>query len=91
MRACVRAPLASASVRQCMRFEIEGEEGQVLAAGRDLNQLKALLAPKLKAGMLTSPNRYNRDGIKHWDFGDLPERVEVDRGLAWIADRLAIA
>jgi ATP-dependent helicase HrpA len=64
----------------CMRFEIEGEEGQVLAAGRDLNQLKALLAPKLKAGMLTSPNRYNRDGIKHWDFGDLPERVEVDRG-----------
>lgn len=62
------------------RFEVEGEGGAVLAAGRDLNQLKALLAPKLKAGMLTSPNRYNRDGIKQWDFGDLPERVEIDRG-----------
>ena len=63
-----------------MRFEVEGEGDAVLAAGRDLNQLKALLAPKLKAGMLTSPNRYNRDGIKQWDFGDLPERVEIDRG-----------
>ncbi len=63
-----------------MRFEVEGEDAAVLAAGRDLNQLKALLAPKLKAGMLTSPNRYNRDGIKQWDFGDLPERVEIDRG-----------
>jgi ATP-dependent helicase HrpA len=63
-----------------MRFEVEGDGDAVLAAGRDLNQLKALLAPKLKAGMLTSPNRYNRDGIKQWDFGDLPERVEIDRG-----------
>ncbi|MFO0831969.1 MAG: ATP-dependent RNA helicase HrpA [Phycisphaerales bacterium] len=62
-----------------LRMEVVGEEDRVLAAGRDLGQLRAVLAPKIKAGLLTSPNRFTRDGVKHWDFGDLPERLEVER------------
>lgn len=62
-----------------MRVEVVDEDGKVIEAGRDVNLLKSMLAPKLRSGMLTSPNRFTREGIKHWDFGDLPERVELDR------------
>jgi ATP-dependent helicase HrpA len=62
-----------------LRLVVVGDDGSILAAGRDLGQLKSLLAPKIKAGMLTSPSRFTREGIKHWDFGDLPERVEIER------------
>ncbi|MFO0857945.1 MAG: ATP-dependent RNA helicase HrpA [Phycisphaerales bacterium] len=62
-----------------MRIEVVDAEGKTIESGRDVNQLKSLLAPKLRSGMLTSPNRFTREGIKHWDFGDLPERVELDR------------
>jgi ATP-dependent helicase HrpA len=64
-----------------MRIEVvDAHDGRVLGAGRDIHQLKAMLAPQIKHGMLTSPNRFNRDAITQWDFGDLPERVELDRG-----------
>ena len=63
-----------------MRIEILDEHDAVLAAGRDLNALKALLAPRLRSGLLTSPSRFTREGITQWDFGDLPERVELERG-----------
>lgn len=62
-----------------MRIEVVDSEGKTIAAGRDVNQLKALLAPKIRQGMLTSPHRFTRSGIKHWDFGDLPERVELEQ------------
>ncbi len=62
-----------------MRIEVVDSEGRTIAAGRDVNQLKALLAPKIRQGMLTSPHRFTRGGIKHWDFGDLPERVEMEQ------------
>jgi ATP-dependent helicase HrpA len=76
-----RDALAAAPLQawMSMRFEVVGEDDALLASGRDLNQLKAILAPKLRSGLLTSPHRFSRDGLKQWDFGDLPERVDVDR------------
>ncbi len=76
-----REPLSAVPLPLWMqlRIEVVGEDEQVLAVGRDLGQLKSLLAPKIKAGLLTSPNRFTRDGIKQWDFGDLPERLEIER------------
>jgi ATP-dependent RNA helicase HrpA len=69
-----------------MRFEVIGEDGRVMAAGRDLSAIKAQLRQELKSGLLSSEKTYTREGIKHWDFGDLPERVEMDRfGVAFAA------
>jgi ATP-dependent helicase HrpA len=69
-----------------MRFEVIGADGQVMAAGRDLSAIKAQLRQELKSGLLASEKGFTREGIKHWDFGDLPERVEIDRfGVAFAA------
>jgi ATP-dependent helicase HrpA len=71
-----------------MRFEVvehDAKGERVLAAGRDLGQLRALLAPKIRKGLLTSPGRFTREKILSWDFGDLPERVELERGGVLVA------
>jgi ATP-dependent helicase HrpA len=69
-----------------MRFEVIGSDGKVIAAGRDLSEIKALLRQELKSGLLAGEKAYTREGIKEWDFGDLPERVEIDRfGVAFAA------
>jgi ATP-dependent helicase HrpA len=69
-----------------MRFEVIGADGKIMAAGRDLSAIKAQLRQELKSGLLASEKTLTRDGIKHWDFGDLPERVEIDRfGVAFAA------
>jgi ATP-dependent helicase HrpA len=69
-----------------MRFEVIGADGKIMAAGRDLSAIKAQLRQELKSGLLASEKTFTREGIKHWDFGDLPERVEIDRfGVAFAA------
>jgi len=69
-----------------MRFEVIGSDGKVVAAGRDLSEIKAQLRTELKTGLLASEKTYTREGIREWSFGDLPERVEIDRfGVAFAA------
>ncbi len=69
-----------------MRFEVIGSDGKVAAAGRDLSELKAQFRQELRSGLLSSEKTYTREGIRQWDFGDLPERVEIDRyGVAFAA------
>jgi len=69
-----------------MRFEVLGDDGKVVASGRDLGAIKAALSAQLKGGLLKSDARFTRENIKHWDFGDLPERVEIDKfGVAFAA------
>ncbi len=69
-----------------MRFEVIGSDGKVAAAGRDLTELKAQFRQELKSGLLAGEKAFTREGIRHWDFGDLPERVEIDRfGVAFAA------
>jgi len=70
-----------------MRIVVVGEDGKELATGRELASVRSVLAPMIRA---TNPGgevpmggeaakKWNRDGIKKWDFGPLPERVELDR------------
>jgi ATP-dependent helicase HrpA len=69
-----------------MRFEVIGADDRIMTAGRDLAAIKAQLRQELKSGLLASEKTYAREGIKQWDFGDLPERVEIDRfGVAFAA------
>jgi ATP-dependent helicase HrpA len=64
-----------------MHFQIVDDRGKELAQGRDLAELKQRLATKARAsfGKLAKSN-LDREGVKSWDFGELPERMEIERG-----------
>ena len=76
-----RETLASIQVPEWMRmrFEVFGDNNKSIAVGRDLSEIKQALAPQLKGGLLKADKRFHRDDVKTWDFGDLPERIEIDR------------
>jgi ATP-dependent helicase HrpA len=64
-----------------MNVRVLDAAGAVIAHGRDLGKIKQALGIRdsVPEGMIRDP-RYERDGIRRWDFGELPERVEVRRG-----------
>ncbi|MDX2131431.1 MAG: ATP-dependent RNA helicase HrpA [Planctomycetota bacterium] len=73
-----------------MRVEVIDADGRVLAADRDLGQIRAALASFMRAQAVGEIARgaeaFNRDGLTTWDFGDLPERVEIERyGTIFVA------
>jgi ATP-dependent helicase HrpA len=63
-----------------MNFEVVDGSGQILAQGRSLGAIRVKLAPQIRDGFARlQADRVTRDGIKKWDFGDLPERVQIRR------------
>ena len=65
-----------------MRFEVLDESGKVIAAGRDLAEIRRELGVRAQADLaklVGSP--WYRDGVTSWDFGDIPQRVEIQQ--AW--------
>jgi ATP-dependent helicase HrpA len=66
-----------------LRVEVLDDSGAVIAAGRDLAAIRAhvdaVARPRAGGGVIAGAERYHRDGLLTWDFGDLPERVEIDR------------
>ncbi len=62
-------------------FELLDEGGRQLAVGRDLEQLQARFGTRARQDFssATQPG-LERDNIENWDFGVLPESVEVVRG-----------
>ena len=63
-----------------MNFKIVDEAGKQLAMGRDLNELRRRLGIKVKTTFeqIEHP-KFNRDDVSEWDFGDLPDSVQVQR------------
>lgn len=63
-----------------MRFEVVDDRGRALAWGRDLAALQDRLAERIKARIeeISRSNRWHRDGLIAWDFGDLPAETELD-------------
>ncbi|MBI1310368.1 ATP-dependent RNA helicase HrpA [bacterium] len=64
-----------------MNVRVVDEDGETLATGRDLTQLRKTLA----AGATTSPaqiddSQWTRDGLTEWNFGDLSAQINVLRG-----------
>jgi ATP-dependent helicase HrpA len=63
------------------RFEITGKEEKVLASGRDFEVLKRnLRSQETKvetAAWDQVAARWERYGLREWNLGDLPERIEV--------------
>jgi len=65
-------------------FRVVDESGRELASGRDLAALKAQLGEAAQltfsAGAKDSASGIEREGIRTWDFGDLPPTITFSRG-----------
>jgi ATP-dependent helicase HrpA len=63
-----------------MRFRVLDEQGRVLAAGRDLEELQRRLGGTVRESFAKSAGWEPRPGrITRWDFGDLPATVLLER------------
>jgi ATP-dependent helicase HrpA len=63
-----------------LNFRIVDEAGKTLEAGRDLDEIRRKLRVEVKQTFENLPTgEWHRDNLTRWDFGDLPEQVEVKR------------
>ncbi|HYE03275.1 MAG TPA: ATP-dependent RNA helicase HrpA, partial [Phycisphaerales bacterium] len=63
-----------------LHIRVLGSQGQTLAGGRDVGAVKRAVSVRLAEALAAVPDpRWNRAGVASWDFGDLPERVVLER------------
>jgi ATP-dependent helicase HrpA len=63
-----------------MRFQVVNADGNVLAVGRDWAALQAQLRGEARAGFAALPTpEFERERVRDWDFGALPEAVSFVR------------
>jgi ATP-dependent helicase HrpA len=64
-----------------MNFRVVDEKDQEVGSGRDLPALRNQLGVKARRTFSeTASTAFERKGSTTWDFDELPEQVEVDRG-----------
>ncbi|HEX7810711.1 MAG TPA: ATP-dependent RNA helicase HrpA [Burkholderiales bacterium] len=64
-----------------MNFRIVDEKGAEIAGGRDLPELRNQLGVKARRTFSeTASTAFERKGLTAWDFDELPEQIEVNRG-----------
>ncbi|MGW4948404.1 ATP-dependent RNA helicase HrpA [Actinoplanes sp. NPDC004185] len=63
-----------------INFRVVGEDGAVVGEGRDLDVLRASLAPKVQATISAAAGAIERRGITTNDFGTLPRSIAQVRG-----------
>ncbi|MFI5495673.1 ATP-dependent RNA helicase HrpA [Actinoplanes sp. NPDC051859] len=63
-----------------MNFQVVGEDGTVMGENRDLDVLRAALAPKVQATISAAAGNIERRGITTGDFGTVPRTVQQVRG-----------
>jgi len=63
-----------------MNIRVQDAKGLDVATGRDLAALRKKLGIEARNSFASGAHaQFHRDNITAWDFGDLPERVEVRR------------
>lgn len=63
-----------------MRFEVVGNTGQILRAGRNLATLQEAYVGEVEETLLRfSDNSIEQDQVTDWNFGDLPESVDIQK------------
>jgi ATP-dependent helicase HrpA len=69
-------------------FRVLGDDGEVLGTGKDLDELRARLRPRLAAVLAEAAAGLTRTGITRWDFGALPREFSSGqmRGYPALAD-----
>lgn len=66
-----------------MNFRILDSAGKSIAMGRDLPALRAQLGIAARESFAAlPPSEFHLDNLTRWEFGDLPERIEIHRGSA---------
>jgi ATP-dependent helicase HrpA len=61
-----------------MRFEVVGPTGNVLAAGRNIEDLRASAVEKHEDQLWRQARKtFEKDEVAGLDFGDLPERIQI--------------
>jgi ATP-dependent helicase HrpA len=70
-----------------MNFRVVDDKGRELAHGRDIDDLRRRLGARVEESFSkVGGERFHRDHVTSWDFGELPERVEVRRnGMTVVA------
>ncbi|MFZ1576228.1 MAG: ATP-dependent RNA helicase HrpA [Chromatiaceae bacterium] len=64
-----------------MKFRLVDEGGHSLAMGDDYPRLRCQFGGSGRQAFAQIPSQgLERDGITRWDFGDLPESLDLDRG-----------
>jgi ATP-dependent helicase HrpA len=64
-----------------MNISVLDPAGREIRRGRDLDALRRELRTRLATGpRLASGHPWEREGVRNWDFGDLPEEVQVRSG-----------
>jgi len=67
------------------------DEGVVIRAGRDLPELRRALGPEAKARLAATLNAgFERHYLTTWEFGDLPEMIQLRGGPAPIVGYAAL-
>ena len=62
-----------------MNFRVVDLAGTELAIGRDIDALRRQLGQAATTNVRSqSTKQFERDGIRAWDFGDLPSEIEVN-------------
>jgi ATP-dependent helicase HrpA len=62
-------------------FEVVDVDQKVLGHGADLEQLRQALRDQIQGNEVRLTDaRFERQDVRRWDFGELPEYVELDRG-----------
>jgi ATP-dependent helicase HrpA len=67
-------------VRLAVVADEPGAEPQVLGAGEDLSELKRELARQVHQTLSSAAAEHTRTGATAWEFGDLPDQVQLSRG-----------
>ena len=67
-------------VRFAVVADEQRAEPRVLGAGEDLAELKRELARQVHQTLSSAAAEHTRTGATGWDFGDLPEQVQLSRG-----------
>lgn len=63
-----------------MRFSVVGAHGQELNSGRDLEALQENYVGEVEQTLLKfSDNSIEKDQVTDWNFGDLPESVDIEK------------
>jgi ATP-dependent helicase HrpA len=63
-----------------MRLRVLDADGSVLVQGRDLEAIKKSLEQQARHSFAALPTpEFERDDVRDWDFGELPQQVEFER------------
>lgn len=71
-----------ASVDDYYRFNIHvvDDKGKIIASGRELAPLREKYRERVQQNIQSAATNIERDGISAWDFGDLPQAIQLPRG-----------